>query len=198
MKQYTFGGLTVSDLYFDLYNMIEDRNQHLQSINVSEGVTGDIEYRKNSGEVIGKIHEGVIPGQTEMTFGEESATISDNVMGGSKIDFGGTDVINSYENIYDGGETFRSLTDVVGYTKPNSITGGIDFFNGHYKKVANISNPDMFGNLNLSYSSPSPDISGFDFASQDWSLLDNTYNFDIDFDDGETTIDILSMISDWI
>ncbi|MEF2966525.1 hypothetical protein V3851_11850 [Paenibacillus sp. M1] len=183
------------DLYSTLFDLIEARNQHLQSLNISEGVTGDTELRTLNGEMIGELHEGVL-GQLDITFGDESATITDNVMSGSKIDFGNGDVFNSYENVY-GGETFRSLTDVVGYTQPNSISGGIDLYNGNYEKVASLSNPDMFGYTDFSYSSILTDISELDFTAQNWSLFDSTYDFVVDLDNGDTMADILSMIADW-
>ncbi|RJE86255.1 hypothetical protein D3P07_19475 [Paenibacillus sp. 1011MAR3C5] len=186
----------MSDLYSALFNMIEVRNQHLQSLQVSEGVTGNLEMRTGNGEVIGEIHEGVL-GQLNMTIGDETATITDNVMGGSKIDFGNGDVINSYENIHNG-ETFHSLTDVVGHTEPNALTGGIDFFNGNYEKIAQLSSPDAFGNMDFSYASIATDMSGFDLASQDWSTIGDSFNVDIDLD---SSVDMLSEIfklfSDW-
>lgn len=186
----------MSDLYSTLFNMIEARNQHLQSLHISEGVTGNMELRTGNGEVVGEIHESVL-GQLDMTIGGETATITDNVMGGSKIDFGNGDVINSYENIY-GGETFHSLTDVVGYTQPNAITGGIDLFDGNYEKIANLSNPDLFGNMDFSYASIATDISGLDLASQDWSQLGESFDFDFDLDSSVDIVsDLLRMISDW-
>lgn len=190
----------MSDLFYALTNMFQKRNQqYLQPIYVSQGVTGDVEYKTSSGEVLGEIHQGVYPGQYEMSLGDETATITENVMGGSKIDFGGTDVINSFDNIYDG-ENFHSYTDLVGYTKTSPIDGGMDFFNGEYEKVANISNPDQFGTMDLSLSTPSLDTNVSDFTLPDFSLLDQTHNFSLDVavDDGDTIADILDMISEWI
>jgi len=185
----------MSDLYSSLFQMIEARNQHLQSLHVSEGVTGNVELRTGNGEVIGEIHEGVL-GQWDMTIGDETATITDNVMGGSKIDFGNGDVLNSYENIYDG-ETFHSLTDVVGYTQPDTVTGGIDFFDGNYEKIAQLSDADIFGNMDFSYASFA-DMGGLDLASQDWSALGDAFDFDIDLDSGADILsELLRMITDW-
>ncbi|WP_308637106.1 hypothetical protein [Paenibacillus silvisoli] len=185
----------MSDLYSTVFNMIEARNRHLQSLTVSEGVTDQIELQTSNGDVIAEIHEGVL-GQVEMTIGNESATISENVMGGDTIDFGNGDVIQTYTNI-NGGETFYSLTDVVGYTQSSPIFDGVDFYNGNYEKVASLSNPDMFGNMDVTYSSLLTGESGLDLTAQDWAQFDSTFDVDIDLDGGDTIADILNMIADW-
>ncbi|WP_160036756.1 hypothetical protein [Paenibacillus sp. An7] len=190
----------MSELFTGLTEMFLRRNQQFtQPIYVSESATGDMEFKESNGEVLGEIHSGVYPGQYEMSLGNETATITENVMGGSKIDFGGTDVINSVDNIY-GGENFNSYTDVVGYTKPSPIDGGMDFFNGNYEKVANISNPDQFGTMDFSLSTPSLDTNVSDFVFPDFSLVDQTYDLSLDtaVDGGDTITDILDMITEWI
>ncbi|WP_019637846.1 hypothetical protein [Paenibacillus fonticola] len=77
----------MADLYSSLFNMIEARNNHLRSLNVSEGVTGNLELRSGNGEVFGELREGVL-GQVEMAIGGDTATITDNVMGGTKLTLG--------------------------------------------------------------------------------------------------------------
>lgn len=160
----------MSDLYTALFDRIAERNRHLQTVRVSEGVTGNMEFRTGNGELIGSIREGVL-GEFHATMGDQTATISEHVTGGAKIDFGNGDTINSYENIY-GGETFHSLTEVTGYTKPDVLSGGVDLFSGTHEKIASLSSADMFGHMDLTVSP---------FAA----------------DGGDAVAGILSIIADW-
>ncbi|MED4353957.1 hypothetical protein P9265_16715 [Schinkia azotoformans] len=108
-----------------------------------------IDIRTGSGEILASSRPDVY-GNGEVLIGENGesiAHVSENVMGGTKIDFGMGEVVNSYPNIY-GGETFHNVEGIIGYTAPDP-NDGLDFHSAFGEKLIDVS-PNISGGLSVS------------------------------------------------
>ncbi len=98
------------------------------SLYVLPNLQNGFDLRTSSGETLASSKADVV-GQGEIwvsASGERIAQVSENVYGGTTIDFGGGDVLNGSSNIYDG-ENFYNFGESIAYTAPG-FDGGVDLF----------------------------------------------------------------------
>ncbi|WP_226580999.1 hypothetical protein [Halobacillus litoralis] len=135
----------------DTFSMIEETNQNLETTTMLPKIGGDgWAFRERNGDMIADytpgVHEGF--GTFSDGHGNAIADIRPDVNGNHTFDFGGGETVSATDNVM-GGETFHQSGDVIGYSNPAPVEGGINFFGNAPASSFNAA-PGPFGGVEIS------------------------------------------------
>jgi hypothetical protein len=111
-----------------------------------------------NGNTIFETMPNVVGGETVMFDGGETAQLTENIYGGTTLDFTGTtnDIVGM-PSIF-GGESFHQGGEFIGSIEPSFMGNGFDFTSSTGDTLFSTS-PDIFGGTEVTFSSPIIDSS---------------------------------------